>query len=71
MRPLLEPRLIHDAFGDPGLYLEFHDERRGLGGQRRLAGRSGGVQGAGPQSTTWSGLLSPRNCNRPRRARVT
>lgn len=30
MRPLLEPRLVHAAFGDPGLYLEFCEERRGL-----------------------------------------
>lgn len=30
MRPLLEPRLIHDACGDPGLYLEFEEARRGL-----------------------------------------
>ena len=30
MRPLFEPRLINDAFGDPGLYVDFRDERRAL-----------------------------------------
>lgn len=30
MRPLLEPRLIHGPCGDPGLYLEFAEARRGL-----------------------------------------
>src|SRR5574337_749895 len=30
MRPLLEPRLIHGPCGDPGLYLEFGEARRGL-----------------------------------------
>ena len=30
MRPLFEPRLINEAFGDPGLYVDFRDERRAL-----------------------------------------
>jgi ribonuclease Z len=30
MRCLFEPRLVNDAFGDPGLYVDFHDERRAL-----------------------------------------
>ena len=30
MRHLFEPRLVNDAFGDPGLYLDFRDERRAL-----------------------------------------
>jgi len=30
MRCLFEPRLVNDAFGDPGLYLDFRDERRAL-----------------------------------------
>lgn len=30
MRPLFEPRLLNDAFGDPGLYIDFRDERRAL-----------------------------------------
>lgn len=30
MRCLFEPRLVNDAFGDPGLYLDFRDERRSL-----------------------------------------
>jgi len=30
MRRLFEPRLVNDAFGDPGLYLDFCDERRAL-----------------------------------------
>jgi len=30
MRPLFEPRLVNDAFGDPGLYVDFRDERRAL-----------------------------------------
>ncbi len=30
MRTLLEPRLINGAFGDPGLYVDFRDDRRGL-----------------------------------------
>ena len=30
MRRLFEPRLVNDAFGDPGLYVDFHDERRAL-----------------------------------------
>jgi len=30
MRQLFEPRLVNDAFGDPGLYVDFRDERRAL-----------------------------------------
>jgi ribonuclease Z len=30
MRALFEPRLVNDAFGDPGLYVDFRDERRAL-----------------------------------------
>jgi ribonuclease Z len=30
MRTLFEPRLVNGAFGDPGLYVDFHDERRSL-----------------------------------------
>ena len=30
MRRLLEPSLVNDAFGDPGLYVDFRDERRAL-----------------------------------------
>ncbi len=30
MRTLFEPRLVNGAFGDPGLYVDFHDERRAL-----------------------------------------
>ena len=30
MRHLFEPRLVNGAFGDPGLYFEFRDERRSL-----------------------------------------
>jgi ribonuclease Z len=30
MRPLLEPRLVHGPCGEPGLYLEFLEARRGL-----------------------------------------
>jgi len=30
MRPLFEPRLVNDSFGDPGLYVDFRDERRAL-----------------------------------------
>ena len=30
MRYLFEPRLVNDAFGDPGLYVDFRDERRAL-----------------------------------------
>jgi ribonuclease Z len=30
MRSLFEPRLVNDVFGDPGLYLDFRDERRAL-----------------------------------------
>jgi ribonuclease Z len=30
MRPLFEPRLLNDSFGDPGLYVDFRDERRAL-----------------------------------------
>ena len=30
MRHLFEPRLVNDRFGDPGLYIEFRDERRAL-----------------------------------------
>ena len=30
MRALFEPRLVNDAFGDPGLFVDFRDERRAL-----------------------------------------
>jgi ribonuclease Z len=30
MRHLLEPRLVNDVFGDPGLHVDFRDERRAL-----------------------------------------
>ncbi len=30
MRQLLEARLVNDPFGDPGLYVDFRDERRAL-----------------------------------------
>jgi ribonuclease Z len=30
MRPLFEPALVNDTFGDPGLYADFRDERRAL-----------------------------------------
>lgn len=30
MRNLFEPRLVNDAFGDPGLFVDFCDERRAL-----------------------------------------
>lgn len=30
MRYLFEPRLVNDAFGDPGLFVDFRDERRAL-----------------------------------------
>lgn len=30
MRPLFEPALVNDEFGDPGLYVDFRDERRAL-----------------------------------------
>lgn len=30
MRPLFEPALVNDAFGDPGLYVDFREERRAL-----------------------------------------
>ncbi|MBL8472413.1 MAG: ribonuclease Z [Rhodocyclaceae bacterium] len=30
MRDLFEARLVNDAFGDPGLYVDFFDERRAL-----------------------------------------
>ncbi|BAU47711.1 ribonuclease Z [Sulfurifustis variabilis] len=30
MRPLFHPQLVNDAFGDPGLYVEFMFERRAL-----------------------------------------
>lgn len=30
MRSLFEPALVNDAFGDPGLYVDFRDERRAL-----------------------------------------
>ncbi|HEU0200073.1 MAG TPA: MBL fold metallo-hydrolase [Burkholderiaceae bacterium] len=30
MRSLFEPHPVNDAFGDPGIYVDFRDERRGL-----------------------------------------
>jgi len=30
MRPLFEPQTLNDVFGDPGLYVDFRDERRAL-----------------------------------------
>jgi len=30
MRQLLEPQLVNDVFGDPGLYVDLHDEPRAL-----------------------------------------
>ncbi len=30
MRPLLEARLVNDVFGEPGLLVDFLDERRAL-----------------------------------------
>lgn len=30
MRSLFEPTLVNDTFGDPGLYIDFRDERRAL-----------------------------------------
>jgi len=30
MRCVFEPRLVNDTFGDPGLYVDFRDERRAL-----------------------------------------
>lgn len=30
MRHLFEPQLVNDVFGDPGLYVDFNDERRAL-----------------------------------------
>lgn len=30
MHHLFDPRLVNDAFGDPGLYVDFRDERRAL-----------------------------------------
>jgi ribonuclease Z len=30
MRPLFEPRLVNDSFGDPSLYVDFRDDRRAL-----------------------------------------
>ena len=30
MRWLFEPRLVNEAFGDPGIYVDFRDERRAL-----------------------------------------
>jgi ribonuclease Z len=30
MRPLFEPQPVNDVFGDPGLYVDFRDERRAL-----------------------------------------
>jgi ribonuclease Z len=30
MRPLFEPALVNETFGDPGLYVDFRDERRAL-----------------------------------------
>jgi ribonuclease Z len=30
LRTLFEPRLVNGAFGDPALYVDFHDERRAL-----------------------------------------
>jgi ribonuclease Z len=30
MRHLFDPHLVHPAFGDPGLYVDFRDERRAL-----------------------------------------
>ena len=30
MHPLFDSFLVNDAFGDPGLYVDFRDERRAL-----------------------------------------
>jgi ribonuclease Z len=30
MRPLFDPRPVNDAFGDPGVYVDFRDERRAV-----------------------------------------
>lgn len=30
MRTLFESTLVNDVFGDPGLYIDFRDERRGI-----------------------------------------
>jgi ribonuclease Z len=30
MRPVFDPQLLNDAFGDPGLFVDFRDERRAL-----------------------------------------
>ena len=30
MRRLFEPHLVNEDFGDPGLYVDFRDERRAL-----------------------------------------
>ena len=60
MRPLFEPRLVNDAFGDPGLYVDFRDERRAL------LFDFGDVSGLPPRKLPrWSGNLASETHVRP------